>query len=239
MAKFKNTADSPPGIQPGETIEVNRITYNRFPIKVPRLIKIGESLETLIIENVKPHWQKGDWLAISEKAVSISQGLMRHESTVRAGWLAKFITLGVLKHKNMAAWSNPQKMQLAIEVAGAPRIIFAAICGAVGKLFGKRGIFWIVAGNHVSEIDGFQGEGDMYADYGILPPKNPQQDCEDIEKQTNIPAIITDANYIDVQVLGVSAGVGLDKKTVREILLDNPLGQGDKMTPFVLVRKIT
>ena len=50
---------------------------------------------------------------------------------------------------------------------------------------------------------------------------------------------IMDARNIDVQVLGVSRGVELDKKTVREILLDNPLGQGNKMTPFVIVRKVS
>jgi hypothetical protein len=59
-----------------------------------------------------------------------------------------------------------------------------------------------------------------------------------VERTTGIPMVTADANYIDVQVLGVSRGVGLDKKTVRQILLDNPLGQGNKMTPFVLVRRV-
>jgi len=238
MAKFRNTPDSPPGIQPSESIVVDGITYERFPIKVPRLIQFGENLETTINTFVKPHYRTGDWLVISEKVFSVSQNLVRHISTVRVGWLARFITLGVKKHQNMTAWSRPEKMQVAIEIVGAPRIILAAAIGVIGKLFGKRGLFWIVAGHRISEIDGFIPE-DMYpyTEWGVLPPPDPQGDCERVEQNTSIPTAVADANYIDVQVLGVSGGVGLDKKTVREIILDNPLGQGNKMTPFVLIRR--
>ena len=239
MAKFKNTADSALGIQSGETFVVDGATYERFPIKVPRLIKFGEGLEDVINEFVKPHYRKGDWLAVSEKIVSISQNLVRHISTVKVSWLARFITLGVKKHKNMTAWSRPEKMQVAIEIVGAPRILLAAGIGAVGKLIGKRGWFWIVAGHRVSEIDGFIPE-DMYpyTEWGVLPPPDPQGDMERVERATGIPTVTADANYIDVQILGVSEGVGLDKKIVRQILLDNPLGQGNKMTPFVIVRRV-
>ena len=223
----------------GETIVVDGITYERFPIKVPRLIAFGEGLEAVINEFVKPHYKEGDWVAISEKIVSISQNLVRHISTVKVSWLARFITLGVKKHKNMTAWSRPEKMQVAIEIVGAPRIILAAGVGAVGKMVGRRGWFWIVAGHRVSEIDGFIPE-DMfpYTEWGVLPPPDPQGDCERVERVTGIPAVTADANYIDVQILGVSRGVKLDKATVRQILLDNPLGQGNKMTPFVIVRKV-
>jgi hypothetical protein len=239
MAKFKNTADSVPGIQPGETIVVNGITYERFPIKVPRLIAFGEGLEDVVNVFVKPHYRAGDWVAVSEKIVSISQNLVRHISTVKVSRLARFITLGVKKHKNMTAWSRPEKMQVAIEIVGAPRILLAAGVGVVGKLVGKRGWFWIVAGHRVSEIDGFIPE-DMYpyTEWGVLPPPDPQGDMERVERATGIPMVTADANYIDVQILGVSRGVGLDKKTVRQILLDNPLGQGNKMTPFVIVRRV-
>ena len=68
MAKFKNTADSPAGIQPGEPIIVDGVTYERYPIKVPRLIKFGEGLEDAITEFVKPHYKEGDWVAVSQVA---------------------------------------------------------------------------------------------------------------------------------------------------------------------------
>jgi hypothetical protein len=228
-----------PGIQPGKKITVDGVIYERFPIRVPRLLEFGEDLTSAINEFVKPYYKKGDWVAVSEKVVSISQNLVRHISTVKVTWLARLVTRGVKKHKNMTAWSRPEKIQVAIEVAGWYRILPAMFIGALGKLVGIRGLFWIVAGHRVSEIDGFIPE-DMYpyTEWAVLPPPDPQADCERIEKSTGIPAVTADANYINVKILGVSKGVGLDKRTTRLVLLDNPLGQGNKMTPFVIVRKV-
>src|SRR5258708_33393845 len=87
------------------------------------------------------------------------------------------------------------------------------ILGGIGKLFGIRGIFWIVAGSRVSEIDGFIPE-DMYpyTEWAVLPPADPQRSCDEVEKNVGIPAVTADANFINVKVLGVSKNVGLDRK---------------------------
>ncbi|HVM76752.1 MAG TPA: hypothetical protein VMU07_01210 [Candidatus Paceibacterota bacterium] len=230
---------TPPGIQPARQIVVDGIIYERYPIKVPRLIKFGEGLHPILMEFVKPHFKPGDWVALSEKLISVSQNLVRHISTVHVTWLARLVQKGVTKHKTMTAWNNPEKLQLAIELAGWWRVFPAMAIGAFGKLIGKRGWFWIVMGSRVSEIDGFIPE-DMYpyTEWAVLPPKDPQHDCDGVERELGMPAVTADANFIDVKILGVSKGVGLDWATVRRVLLDNPLGQGNKMTPFVLVRKI-
>jgi hypothetical protein len=226
-------------IEPGRKITVDGRTYERFPIKMSGLLEFGEDLDTVLNEYVKPFYKKGDWLAVSEKLVSISQNRVRHISTVKVTPLARLITKGVKKHKNMTAWSKPEKIQVAIEEAGIWRIIPAMILGGIGKVFGIRGLFWIIAGSRVSEIDGFIPE-DMYpyTEWAVLPPPDPQGVCDEIEKKLGMPAVTADANFINVKILGVSKGVGLNKALVRKILLDNPLGQGNKMTPFVLVRKI-
>ncbi len=238
MADQKSEAVHP-GIQPGRKIVVEGIEYERFPIRVPRLIEFGESLEKVLNEFVRTHYKKGDWIAISEKIFSISQNRVRHISTIKVTWLARFITKGVKKHKTMTAWSRPEKIQLAIDEVGVWRIIPAAVIGGIGKLFGARGVFWVIAGHRVSEIDGMIPE-DMYpyTEWAVLPPPYPQKDCEEVERLTGMPAVTADANFINVKILGVSKGVGLSKKITRLVLLDNPLGQGNKMTPFVIVRKI-
>jgi hypothetical protein len=241
MEKSKAPAadDRPMGIQPGKIIVVDGVSYERFAVRMPRLVKFGENLESVLCEFLLPHFKKGDWVALSEKLISVSQNRVRHISTVKVSWLARFLVMGVKKHKNMTAWNSPAKMQVAIEEAGVFRMLLAAPIGAVGKLFGQRGWFWIVAGHRVSEIDGFIPE-DMppYTEYAVLPPPDPQHDVDEVERLTGMPAVVADANFIDVKILGVSKGVGLDWKTVRRVLLDNPLGQGNKMTPFVIVRKL-
>ncbi len=233
------TSAGKPGIQPGTKVTVSGVTYERFAIRVPRLIEFGEKLEDILNEFVKPYFKSGDWVSVSEKIVSISHNRVRHISDVKVTWLARLVVKGTKKYKNMTAWSKPEKMQVAIEEAGAWRIVPAMIFGALGKLFGIRGLFWVIAGHQVSEIDGFIPE-DMYpyTEWAVLPPVDLQKDCEEMEKATGMPCVTADANYINVKIVGASRGVGLDRKTIRLILLDNPLGQGNKMTPFVIVRKI-
>jgi hypothetical protein len=239
MEQDPDTSAGASTLMPEVVMTVDGASYGRLPIKMPRLIAFGENLEDLFNEYVRPHYRQGDWVMLSEKIISISQNRVRHISTVKVTWLARVVTLGVKKHKNMTAWSKPEKVQVAIEEAGIHRIIPAMILGALGKLFGIRGVFWIVAGKRVSEIDGFIPE-DMYpyTEWAVLPPPDPQGVCDELERNLGIPVATADANYIDVKVLGVSRGVGLDKKMVRRVILDNPLGQGNKMTPFVLVRRI-
>ena len=53
-----------------------------------------------------------------------------------------------------------------------------------------------------------------------------------------VPVAIVDANNINVEVLGTSGAFPVDRSVVREVLLDNPLGQNDELTPIIVVRRI-
>ncbi|MDD3808135.1 MAG: hypothetical protein PHG49_00985 [Candidatus Pacebacteria bacterium] len=77
-----------------------------------------------------------------------------------------------------------------------------------------------------------------YTEYAILPPKDPVKICNTIEKDLNIKTIIIDGNNINTEIIAKSDKVKLNDIVLREILLDNPMGQDDEMTPFVLIRKI-
>lgn len=220
-------------------IKINNSVYERIPIKT-HLIQFGEdlisSLKKYIIGDRK--YQEGDWVAISEKVVSVCQNHVRHISTVKASRLAKLIVKGVKKYPNDIGFSKPEKMQLVVELAGTPRTIFAMIIGAIGKIFCIRGIFWRLVGHRASEIDGFNPDSMYpYTEYAALPPQNPQRVCQEIENKLGLPAAIIDGNNINVKIIAQSAGVSVNKKTARLILLDNPMGQDDEMTPFILIRK--
>jgi len=51
------------------------------------------------------------------------------------------------------------------------------------------------------------------------------------------PAVIIDGNNINVKVIAQSKKVPVSKAFCRLILLDNPMGQDDELTPFIIVRK--
>ena len=76
-----------------------------------------------------------------------------------------------------------------------------------------------------------------YTEYAILPPKEPENICNEIEKRFNLPSVIIDGNNINTKIIAQSAKVPVNKKLARLILLDNPMGQDDEMTPFILIRK--
>ncbi len=219
-------------------ITFDGVSYERIPLRTHR-IEFGEVLLSVLARYAAPLAQKGDWVAISEKLVSVSQNNVRHISTVHAGWLAKLIVKGVKKYPNDIGFSRPEKMQLVVELAGTLRTVLAMLAGAIGKIFGIRGIFWHVVGARAAEIDGFNPDAMYpYTEYAALPPNDPEGVCADIETKLGIPAVIIDGNNINVKVIAMSRGVPVSKKVARLILLDNPMGQNDELTPFILVRKI-
>jgi len=212
--------------------------WERYPVKI-HLVAFGEDLIGLVKKYVMPNYQKGDWLAISEKLVSVCQNNVRHISTVKAGFLAKTIVKFVKKYPNDIGFSLPEKMQLAVETSGRLRMVLAIVFGGISKLVGIHGTFWRIAGHRVSEIDGFNPDSMYpYNEYGILPPKDPEKVCQEIEDKLGLPAVIIDGNNINVKIISQSKNTPTDEKLSRLALLDNPMGQGAEMTPFIIVREI-
>ena len=135
---------------------------------------------------------------------------------------------------------TPHKMQLIIMICGLPRVLLAAFCSAVTKLFGKKGVFYKVCGHEVDGIDGlidYDISFKEYVDYGILNPENPSGVCDEIYEKTGVKAMIIDASDIDCVILGKCRDVTLTDEQLCEIVRDNPAGQEGQCTPFILIRK--
>jgi hypothetical protein len=217
-------------------IDVDGKTFERVAVRT-RMVKFGDDLDALVGEYAKPLAKPGDWIALSEKVVSVCQNNVRHISTVKVSWLARLIVKGVKKYPEDIAWEHPAKMQVAIDMAGYPRMLTALVVGGLTRLVGVHGVFWRIAGR-VSEIDGFNPRAMWpYTEYAILPPKDPEKTGQRIEDQQGIPTSIIDGNNIDVKIISVSRKLPVDAATARLILLDNPMGQDEELTPIILVRE--
>jgi hypothetical protein len=202
------------------------------------LVHIKEPLEPLLDEHVRPLLQEGDWVAMSEKVVAISEGRVVHYSVVRPGPLAKLIVKGTRKYDNDVAFSDPRKMQVAIMQTGSARAAFAMVVGGITRLFGRHGDFWRIAGHRIAEIDGFNPDTvKPFDEFAMLGPANPDKACAAYARFLGHPVVIIDGNNINVEVLGMSPDVTVDRATARLVLLDNPMGQGDELTPFVIVHR--
>ncbi len=234
---LSNKVSRKDSIQKAIKIVVDKKEYLRYPVQT-HLIHIKESLDPIFKDLVKPHVKDGDWIAISEKFLTISQGRVIHESTINPGWLAKLIVKGVKKYPHDIGYSHPRKMQVAINQAGWLRMFFAMVIGGFTRLLGRHGDFYRIAGNRISEIDGFNPHAiPPFNEFAMLGPADPPKDAQDIEDKFDIPTVIIDGNNINVEVLGMSSKVSVDEELAREVLLDNPMGQGDELTPIIIVRE--
>jgi asparagine synthase (glutamine-hydrolysing) len=139
-------------------------------------------------------------------------------------------------------------MELAIREAGLGRILFASGVSAAGKLVGKRGLFYQVAGHSVRAIDG-------PTEYSVFPanvsaklaPAQPHKVAAELTErvraaltaagrpqiaQSLAGVVVIDANDIGRNVLGQHT----DRPDgfFEELFGDNPLGQGSEQTPLAV-----
>ena len=129
-------------------------------------------------------------------------------------------------------------MQYAINTVGLLKVLWASIASAITKLFGKKGVFYKIVGQEVSGLDGFYDHvWKEYGDIGIQLPENPSGVCNEIKEKLGISCMIVDANDLGQEVLGCSSDITLTQEELKELIKDNPSGQGKELTPIILIRE--
>ncbi|WP_027718419.1 coenzyme F420-0:L-glutamate ligase [Desulfovirgula thermocuniculi] len=175
----------------------------------------------------------GDVIALAESVVAISQGRAILPERVRPGILARILCRFPNKSGSLA---TPAAMQLALKEVGTLRVLAGCAAAAAGKLLGKKGWFYIVAGRELALIDDIAGTMYPYERHIILGPKDPQKVAEAIKEATGAEAVIADVND-----LGCVDILALTRKeyyqAVKEALRGNPFGNEDEQTPIVILKK--
>lgn len=224
---------------PGHEIarDVEGQTFYRYPIRT-HFVEVGESYLDLVEKYALPYYQEGDILSMGEKVIALCQGQVKYKDQMKVSLLARILSRFAFRNPMGPAMDNVYKMQTAIDLCGPWRVLLAAILSAVGKLFGKRGIFYSFLGNNVRNIDGFCVVGwEYYADKGILAPAEPDRVCQEIKEKFGIDCMIVDANDMNVEILGKNREIPYDDKFLAAIIKDNPAGQKREQTPLILIRK--
>jgi hypothetical protein len=221
--------------------QVNGRAFERVPVRT-HMALFGEDLAEVIARYAGPDLTPDSLICLSEKFVTICQNNVRHISDVHDSWLARLIVRYVTKYPDDIGYSHPKKMQVAIDLAGYPRMIAAVIIGGITKvLFRRRGDFYRIAGHRISEIDGFNPAAmKPFDEYAMLPPLRPDETCEELAARFGCGCYIIDGNNINVEVIGMSrnmARLNVDRALARELMLDNPMGQNDELTPIFILRE--
>ena len=95
-----------------------------------------------------------------------------------------------------------------------------------------------IVGQDVSGLDGFYDHvWKEYGDIGIQLPENPSAVCNEIKDKLGISCMIVDANDLGQEILAKSDDIELDYDNLKQIIRDNPAGQGRETTPLILIRK--
>lgn len=219
-------------------VEVNDEKWTRYPVKT-HFITEKDNLEKILEKYVLPYLEKGDIVALGQKIVSILQGRIIYKKNLKVGFWAKFLSRFAKKTPTGFSVGNPLKMQVAVNLAGLPRILFACLCAGICKIFKIYGIFYRIAGHQINQLDGFYGEAfPQYTDVGLLGPKDCNRFCEQLENTYGFSFFVADVNDLGGNVLGKSKDLAGKEKFILEILKDNPAGQSAEMTPILILRKV-
>jgi len=218
------------------TVIVDGQEYRRLAIQT-HFVQRKESYFELYAKYVEPLAEAGDILSWSEKIITLCQDHTVDIEDVKLGWWAKNLSKLATSNDAGIAMDEPYKLQLAINLAGLPRILFAVFCGGVGKILGKNGWFYKVAGHNIAGIDGFYSRSSFkeYHTMAMLGPREPDRVCIELYERFAIANAIVDANDFGCVLLG-SAQLP-DKEVFMKIIKDNPAGQSDEMTPLILIKK--
>ncbi len=213
--------------------------YDRFAIQT-HFVEVGEDQAELVRRYVLPLARQGDLLSFGAKVMAMCTRNVKTRDQVKPGFWANRLwrfaginTTGVGMHE-------PYKLQLVIDMCGLPRVLFAALVSAVTRPFGVHGLFYRICGKGVGGIDGFyfRSSFDRYKELALINPPNAAELCNRLEKDTGIPVVLMDANDLEQNQLGKCDDFPLTDEEIQDAMADNPSGQGDELTPLILIRPL-
>lgn len=213
--------------------------YDRYAIQT-HFVQRGEDQAALVERYVRPLYKPGDMLSFGAKVMAMCVQSVKTRDDVKPGFWAKLMWRFAGINHTGVGMHEPYKMQLVIDMCGLPRVLMAAFLSAVTKPFGIKGVFYRVCGKGVGGIDGFYSRSsfETYKQLALINPPDPEGLCNKLQEATGMPVVLMDANDLQRDQLGKSSGFALSDAQIQDAMRDNPSGQGDELTPLILIRPL-
>jgi len=213
--------------------------YDRYAIQT-HFVQVGESQAGLVQQYVSPLYREGDVLSFGAKVMAMCVKSVKTREEVHPGFWAKLLWRFAGINHTGVGMHEPYKLQLVVDIVGLPRVLLATALSALTKPFGVKGVFYRVCGKGVGGIDGFytRSSFEIYHRLALINPDNPDQLCDELARETGIPVVLMDANDLQRDQLGKSGNLPLTDGQLQDALADNPSGQGDELTPLILIRPL-
>ncbi len=250
----------PLSTNPGKALDLilpDGSLVRRHPLRTPHVTNTDD-IASLVANQVGHHLEVlGDgrtvagsdfrcwYVFVSEKVVAITQQRSFFLWDIEVTPAARLLSRHVTRTPAGIGLGSPFTMQLAIDEAGLPRVLLASAAGALGRLAGRRGLFYTVVGGDVRAIDGPTEYSVHPANMSAkLAPKDPSAVAATISAALRdvLPGrlassfggtVIIDANDLGCNVLGTDATAPVAR--LEQAFADNPLGQGSERTPIGIV----
>jgi len=206
--------------------------FELIPVKT-RIITPDDDIVDIVEEYAKNIVAPDDVISVAESVIAISQGkLIKHED-MKVNFLAKILCRFVPQKGSL---SSIYGMQAAMDAHGTWRVFFAMLAGLAGKVVGKHGLFYELAGRQAALIDDVTGNMPPFDKYLVYGPDNPDGVAESIKERLSCYGVaVADVNDLKrAAILGITEG--LDKSELSRILIDNPFGNASEKTPIVIIK---
>ncbi len=228
---------SPAGPKP-RTVVVDGRTFERIPVRT-RVLMPGDDIAAAIREHAGDQLREGDAVLLSESAVAIMQGRARDWRTIHPGRLARWLSSRVIRTSWGTGLRSPYAMQYAIELTGAWRILLAGGAHLAGRLLGRKGWFYLVAGLNARMMDAEHTMGVAEFHECVIPaPADPPGTVRAVKAALGHDVAIADINDIAPAWVVASTLPRDRERLLARSFDDNPLGQTDEKTPIGIWREV-
>ncbi len=204
-----------------------------------RLVTAADTVAEIVEDYAVPVVREGDVVFLSEKMVACTEGRAIPTKDIRPGFFARLLSRFVTRSPHGIGLAMPETMQCAIDDCGLARILLAAAVGCIGRIFGKKGWFYRVAGEKAAAVDGpCSYTIPPYNHYVVKGPADPDRTAMAVSLQLggNL-VLVVDANDLGCKILGASQRE-VNRDEYAALLRQNPLGQSTQCTPIGILRPL-
>lgn len=201
------------------------------PVKT-RILTEKDNIVDVIEEYASSLVTPSDLICVAESVVAITQHRYTRPEELTPSWQARLMRRFVPGEGSMASLYG---MQAAMELEGEWKMLLAFIIGSAAKLFGKRGVWYILC-RQAALTDDVTGTLPPYDKCIVYGPANPHGVAAAIRKRLHcFGACVADVNDLQrAAVLGYSQG--LNPHHIAQVLIHNPFGNASQKTPIVIIK---
>lgn len=203
-----------------------------IPVKT-RILTPKDDIVDMIEKYTAGEVGPDDIVTVAETVVAVTQNRMTRPEELKPTLLARLLCRLVAHEGSM---SSLYGMQAVMDVEGKWRVFFAMIAGIMGKMIGKHGVFYMLAGREAALIDDVTGTVPPFDKNIVYGPKDATGVAEKIKARLGCyGAAVADVNDLKRSlIVGITAGI--DAKQIAQILIDNPFGNASEKTPIVIIK---